>query len=320
MIPANVTHVANHLWQSTLFAAALGLLSLAFRRHRAKVRYALWLAASVKFLIPFAILVSLGGPVLRTRRTARLSIVAAGDFLCHGTRSAQPFVHARRLGAEGCAAAESRPWPASHRGVGVRIRGNSLLVGWSQMEGSAGGRASGFAFGFNGDGGGDPVVFLADAGSQESSGFSGRCCCCRKGWPEHLSQAEWEAVLAHELCHVRRRDNVAAALHMAVEAVFWFHPLVWWMGSRLVAERERACDEEVLRLGSEAQVYAEGILKVCERYLTSPLECVAGVTGSNLRRSDSGDYDGSFGESRGCRWGRNCCWRWWEWRPSRGRL
>jgi uncharacterized protein (TIGR03435 family) len=49
-------------------------------------------------------------------------------------------------------------------------------------------------------------------------------------------------------------------------------------------ERERACDEEVLRMGSEAEAYAEGILKVCELYLQSPLKCVAGVTGANLKK------------------------------------
>ena len=49
-------------------------------------------------------------------------------------------------------------------------------------------------------------------------------------------------------------------------------------------ERERACDEEVLRMGSEAEAYAEGILKVCELYLQSPLSCVAGVTGANLKK------------------------------------
>lgn len=49
-------------------------------------------------------------------------------------------------------------------------------------------------------------------------------------------------------------------------------------------ERERACDEEVLRMGSEPQVYAEGILKICELYLESPLQCVAGVTGANLKK------------------------------------
>jgi len=41
---------------------------------------------------------------------------------------------------------------------------------------------------------------------------------------------------------------------MEVEAIFWFHPLVWWLGARLVEERERVCDEEVLVLGSQRQV------------------------------------------------------------------
>lgn len=61
-------------------------------------------------------------------------------------------------------------------------------------------------------------------------------------------------------------DNLAAALHMLVQALFWFHPLVWWLGSRLVDERERACDEEVIRLGSEPQAYAERILRISERW------------------------------------------------------
>jgi bla regulator protein blaR1 len=101
---------------------------------------------------------------------------------------------------------------------------------------------------------------------------------------ERLTKPQPEAVLAHELCHVRRRDNLTAALHMIVEAVFWFHPFVWWIGARLVEERERACDEDVLRLGNEPQAYAEGILKVCEFYVESPLICVAGVTGKNPKK------------------------------------
>jgi uncharacterized protein (TIGR03435 family) len=93
-----------------------------------------------------------------------------------------------------------------------------------------------------------------------------------------------ESIVAHELCHVRRRDNLATVIHMAVEVVFWFHPLVWWLGTRLMEERQQACDEEVLRTGGEPGVYAEGILKICELYLASPLACVAGVTGGDLKR------------------------------------
>ncbi len=84
------------------------------------------------------------------------------------------------------------------------------------------------------------------------------------GIAHRLEPAHLRAIVAHELCHVRRRDNLAAALHMLVEALFWFHPLVWWVGARMVEERERACDEEVLRLGNQPRVYAESILKTCQ--------------------------------------------------------
>ena len=93
-------------------------------------------------------------------------------------------------------------------------------------------------------------------------------------WPEGLSEklddAHLEAVIAHELCHVRRRQHLMATIHMLVEAAFWFHPLVWWLGARLIDERERACDEEVLQRGSERHLYAESILKICEFCLSSP--------------------------------------------------
>jgi uncharacterized protein (TIGR03435 family) len=52
----------------------------------------------------------------------------------------------------------------------------------------------------------------------------------------------------------------------------------------MVEERERACDEEVLHLGGEPQVYAEGILNICKLYVESPLVCVSGVSGANLRK------------------------------------
>ena len=94
-------------------------------------------------------------------------------------------------------------------------------------------------------------------------------------WPaasmDRLSDEQIEAILAHEVAHVRRRDNLAALIHMLVEAVFWFHPLVWWIGARLVDERERACDEDVVGRGTEPDVYAESILKTCQFYIESPL-------------------------------------------------
>src|SRR5215472_1552509 len=69
---------------------------------------------------------------------------------------------------------------------------------------------------------------------------------------------------------------------MIVEAIFWFHPLVWWIGARLVVERERSCDERVLEQGGDPETYAESILRTCRLCLKSPLPCVSGVTGSDL--------------------------------------
>ena len=104
------------------------------------------------------------------------------------------------------------------------------------------------------------------------------------GIADRLSLDQLQAVIAHELCHVRRRDNLAAAVHMLVECVFWFHPLVWWMGARLLEERERACDEEVLQLGSDPAVYAGSILGICRFCMESPVLCVSGITGADLKR------------------------------------
>ena len=63
MIPGYMLAFANHLWQSTLFAGVAGLLALALRKNHARVRHGVWLAASCKFLIPFSVLVALGGQI-----------------------------------------------------------------------------------------------------------------------------------------------------------------------------------------------------------------------------------------------------------------
>jgi uncharacterized protein (TIGR03435 family) len=72
-------------------------------------------------------------------------------------------------------------------------------------------------------------------------------------------------------------------MHMPVEAIFWFHPLVWWIGARLVATREQACDEHVVTETAEPIAYAEGIVNVCRRYLETPHMAVPGVGGADVK-------------------------------------
>jgi bla regulator protein blaR1 len=73
------------------------------------------------------------------------------------------------------------------------------------------------------------------------------------------------------------------AIHMAVEALFWFHPLVWWIGWHLIEERERACDEATIFAGNDANVYAQSILNVCKCCMASSSLCVSGIGGANLK-------------------------------------
>ena len=61
-----------------------------------------------------------------------------------------------------------------------------------------------------------------------------------EGIAKRLSKAEMQAIVAHEVCHWRRRDNLTGAIHVLVQTVYRFHPMVWWMGVKMVAERERA--------------------------------------------------------------------------------
>jgi uncharacterized protein (TIGR03435 family) len=278
MIPSAFQPLANHLWQSTLFAAAAGLLTLALRRNRAQTRHWLWLAASVKFLIPFSLLVDVGSHWGRNAASAimppSLSYVIE--------QASQPFtvpppVATTQVTAEAsvnwipavlCAfwaigsAALIFSWLRQWRGLRAALREASPLdleIGIEAMISPA------FA---------EPGVF----------GVRRPILLLPAGITDRLTPPQLKAIVAHEQCHVRRRDNLATAIHMGVEALFWFHPLVWWLGARLMEERERACDEEVLLTGSEPQVYAEGILKICELYLESPLPCVSGVTGANLRK------------------------------------
>jgi len=107
-------------------------------------------------------------------------------------------------------------------------------------------------------------------------------------WPEELSgrlsDEHIQVIMAHEIMHARRFDNLTAALHMLVEAVFWFHPLVWWVERRLIEEREHACDEAVVEFGGNPDVYAESLLKTSRFCIESALACAAGVTGAGLKK------------------------------------
>jgi len=84
-----ISELANHLWQSTLFAVAVGLLTLMCRKNDASVRYWLWFSASVKFFIPFTALMALGDRLEWASKASQMATPAVSATLAQVSR---PFV------------------------------------------------------------------------------------------------------------------------------------------------------------------------------------------------------------------------------------
>jgi beta-lactamase regulating signal transducer with metallopeptidase domain len=80
-----------------------------------------------------------------------------------------------------------------------------------------------------------------------------------------LTPEQLEAVLAHELEHVRRADYFWNLIQTAVETLFFFHPAVWWMGGRLRQQRELCCDDAAVRACADPLLYATALLRLEER-------------------------------------------------------
>ncbi|HEX4278105.1 MAG TPA: M56 family metallopeptidase [Bryobacteraceae bacterium] len=265
----------NHLIQSTLFAAVIALLVGALRRNRARVRYWLWFAASMKFLIPFSLLVGMGTYL---GWQAPPAIEAASLSVMPTLRNSSP---APVVTAPSEPPSAETYWMADVAmfvwACGFVAWSGRWWLRWARVRDLA--RA------------GTPVRLDLDIDVRSSAtaiepgvfGIFRPVLLLPEGITESLTPAQLQTILAHEMCHVRSRDNLATVVQMLAESVFWFYPLVWWLGARLVEERERACDEDVLARGGDREAYAEGILKVCEMYLTAS-DCVAGVSGASLPR------------------------------------
>jgi bla regulator protein blaR1 len=283
----SVMSIMAHLWQSTLCLLLAAVLALVFRRASARIRHTIWTFASVKFLVPFSLFVlagdyigSLASPLASPQVTIDirwldrpLSLWNLGGYPAFlGGQTLVLLAVVWALGTAGLTAWRWREWQALARLLRVSTpldegREVRLLRGITRIRTRP------------------QQIEILQCHSTLEPGVLG-IVRPKLLWPvglsDRLSDPELESILAHEACHVDRRDNLRALVQVMVEHVFWFHPLVWWLGNRLVDARELACDEEVLQMGTDNHSYAEGILKVCGFYLRSPLTLVAGVGGSDL--------------------------------------
>ena len=84
---------------------------------------------------------------------------------------------------------------------------------------------------------------------------------------QELSATELNAILLHELAHLRRRDDWTNLVQKIVGALLFFHPAVWWIEKKLALEREMACDDLVLAQTASPRAYAECLVSLAEKSL-----------------------------------------------------
>jgi beta-lactamase regulating signal transducer with metallopeptidase domain len=99
-----------------------------------------------------------------------------------------------------------------------------------------------------------------------------------------LTPHQLEAILAHELAHVRRHDFAVNLLQACVEALLFYHPAVWWLSAKVREERELACDDVAVSLCGDALAYAQALAVLDDLRAPLPTLALASHGGSLMKR------------------------------------
>ncbi len=280
----------NHLWQATLFVLLVWAAMLLLRQASPLARHTAWSLAMLKFLLPATLLAwafgKLGVQFSRTETvmaefsidalilletveplTVTASATTHGELYCLLTLvwlagAMLVFLHW-----------QMRRWRLVRRlkTDSAETTGRALEI-FAELKRELGGSSR------------IPLIVSAKIVEPGLLGILRPKIVLPLGLIERLNDQELSAVLAHELIHIKQRDNLLSTIQMTVCCLLWFHPLVWLIDRKLLSESELMCDEKALRYGGTAESYAAGLWKVVQHGLGWPVAGVSRVTGSNLNR------------------------------------
>lgn len=100
------------------------------------------------------------------------------------------------------------------------------------------------------------------------------------GWLNNLDVQEVEAILAHELAHIKRNDYLVNIIQSMIEMIFYFNPIIWWLSARIREERENCCDDIAIEACGNSMRYAKSLVHVQELQGSYPQAAMA-MLGSN---------------------------------------
>jgi beta-lactamase regulating signal transducer with metallopeptidase domain len=296
--------VANHLWQTTVFALTAWGITRLLKRSTVRVRYFVWSIALMKFLLPSALLIL---ALERIGVDITLTAPATGAGAEIVSRIAQPILPVVDHGAIPAAEPTAAASPVnreSHRefycllslfwGLGAAAVSTRWLVRrWrfrlalragaeitTGREAVAFNQARSWLFTHR------EIKLVAVPGLRELGVWRvwRPIVLLPDGMAERLSDRELEAVMMHELVHVMRHDNLKDTWRMLLCCLFWFHPMIWLIDRELLAEREVICDEAVIRYSGDAKTYAAGLWKVAQYGLGWDFAGISRAAGSTLSR------------------------------------
>ena len=292
----------DHLWQGTLFVGVVWLFCFLAKRASSKTRYGIWLLASVKFAVPAVLFVRVLSPlnihapwpreVISSYSTNVVTefpltkeydkpTVVIGKLERNAPR-AEPkhtelYCSLTLIWLLGCVFFLT-VWWHRHCTMKTRLREGEALVSGNALETLQ--RVKGLLQ----ERRSVTLILSSEFPEPGVCGIRRPKLVLPKRVLEALTDQELEAVLLHEVAHVRRRDNLVSLFQSWLSCVFWFHPAIWLIDRQLLEERERACDEEVLSHTPNCQQYLSSLLKVLQSSLSGKLVGASLITGSNLKR------------------------------------
>ncbi|HYG79041.1 MAG TPA: M56 family metallopeptidase [Pyrinomonadaceae bacterium] len=303
--------LANHLWQATLFSLFVLIVCAPLTRAPARVRYSLWLVTLLKFVVPgaaLALLVRQAGidglfspaagspaaglalsPFLSPVASPPVVVAAAKELAPSGETSAAAYVAAAQdqghwygvltlVWLIGCAILFGS-WLRQRRLLSAAVRAGRVVrcgrefdtlqrvCSWLGLRRKV------------------TLVVSPEIAEPGVWRTLRPVAVLPEGISERLSDDELETVMMHEMVHVERWDNLVGFVQRTVCCLLWFHPLVWLLDRRLLAEREQSCDDTVIRLSGDSKVYVSGITKVCRHSMGWELKSgLSSATGSDLKK------------------------------------
>src|SRR5262249_8005167 len=99
-----------------------------------------------------------------------------------------------------------------------------------------------------------------------------------------LTPEQLEAVILHELMHIRRHDYLVNILQICCETLFFFNPAIWWLSRSIRIEREHCCDEAVTQRSGDKVQYARALVRLAELRLGPGTTLALAANGSSLKK------------------------------------